>query len=146
MYPARWQHCYKPWSCSFHGLTLSFNVCSLKSVDKHDDRSTTSKLNRFQDLVYLRNLDIITLPETWLNDSITNKDTPPYAYNIVIRDRTCDKRGGCVMTAWREGLQRNLITQGDQHNLEVIAVKRKNKKIKCLWSVCFRPPNIDVKV
>ncbi|CAB4043242.1 Hypothetical predicted protein, partial [Paramuricea clavata] len=61
---------------------LSFHARSLKSVNKHEDGSTTSNLSMFQDLVYSENFDIITVTETWLNDTISNKEILPCGYNI----------------------------------------------------------------
>ena len=76
----------------------------------------------FQDLVYSENFDIITVTETWLNDTISNKEILPCCYNIVRRDRTTEKRGGGVLMALRMGLQYDTITPKDQPNLEIVAV------------------------
>jgi hypothetical protein len=48
---------------------LSFNAQSLTSVNKNEDGTVTSNICNFQDLVYSENLDIITITETWLNDT-----------------------------------------------------------------------------
>ena len=95
-------------------------------------------------IVYSENFDIITVTETWLNDTISNKEILPCGYNIVRRDRMTEKRGGGVLMALREGLQYDTITPKDQPNLEIVAVELKTKNTKCLLSVCYRPPNVKV--
>ena len=84
---------------------LSFNARSLKSVNKHEDGYTTSNLSMFQELVYSENFDIIIVTETWLNNTISNKEILPIGYNIVRRDRRSEKRSGGVLMALCEGLQ-----------------------------------------
>ena len=88
--------CSSTYNCPVQNTALrclSFNTRSLKSVNKHEDGSTTSNLSVFQDLVYSENFDIITVTETWLNDTISNKEILPCGYNIVRRDRMTEKRG-----------------------------------------------------
>jgi hypothetical protein len=89
---------------------LSFNALSLKSVNKHEDGSTTSNVSMFQDLVYSENFDIITVTETWLNDTISNKEillqhTKKRSYDWKTR-RWC-------FDGIREGLQYDTITPKD---------------------------------
>jgi spore maturation protein CgeB len=54
-------------------------------------------------IVYSENFDIITVTETWLNDTNSNKEILPCGYNIVRRDHMTEKRGGGVLMALREG-------------------------------------------
>jgi hypothetical protein len=91
---------------------LSFNAQSLKSVNKNEDGTVTSNIRNFQDLVYSENLDIITITETWLNDTISNNELLPIQYNTV--------------------------TLNDHPNLEIVAVELDTKNSKCLLSVCYR--------
>ena len=121
---------------------LSFNAQSLKSVNKNEDGIN---IRNFQDLVYSENLDIITITETWLNDTISNNELLPSGYNIVRRDRLTEKRGGAVLIALRESIQYNTVTLNDHPNLEIVAVELETKNSKCLLSVCYRPPNSDIK-
>ena len=140
--------CSSTYNCPVQNTALrclSFNARSLKSVNKHEDGSTTSNLSIFQDLVYSQNFDIITVTETRLNDTISNKEILPCGYNIVRRDRMTEKRGGGVLMALREGLQYDTITPKDQPNLEIVAVELKTKNTECLLSVCYRPPNVNIK-
>ncbi|CAB4029136.1 Hypothetical predicted protein [Paramuricea clavata] len=78
--------CSSTYSCPVQNTALrclSFNARSLKSVNKQEDGSTTSNLSMFQDLVYSDSFDIITVTETWLNDTILNKEILPCGYNIA---------------------------------------------------------------
>ena len=139
MYPAYPGHCCKPGPRSRHSLTLfAFNARSLKSVNRHEDGSTTSNLSMFQELVYSENFDIITVTEAWLNDTISNKEILPIGYHIARRDRMSEKRGGGVLMAFREGLQYDTITLKNQTNLEIVAVELKTKSMKCLVNICHR--------
>ena len=122
---------------------LSFNAQSLKRDFNFQDLEISRSCN-FQDLVYSENLDI-TITETWLNDTISNNELLPSGYNIVRRDRLTEKCGGGVLIALRESIQYNTVTLNDHPNLKIVAVELETKNSKCLLSVCYRPPNSDIK-
>lgn len=97
----------------------------------------------FQDLVYIEDLDITAVTETWLKDTVSNAVIVPCDYNIARKYRPADKRGGGVLFAVRNDIHFNQITtEARWESLELVAIKlvSPNSK-KCLLSVCYRPPN-----
>ena len=91
---------------------LSFNAQSLRSFNKKVDGTFSSNLTSFQDLVDSENLDVISVTETWLNDSVSDHEILPTHYNIIRKDRPSKKRGGGVLLALREGIKFNTVTTG----------------------------------
>lgn len=125
---------------------LSFNAQSLRSVNKREDGTFTSNLRSFQDLVYAENLDVISVTETWLNDSVNDDEILPSDYNIIRKDRPSNKRGGGVLLALRKGIECNRVTSAIwSDRLEIVAVELETRgPKKCLMCVCYRPPNCDL--
>ena len=124
---------------------LSFNAQSLKSTHKRVDGSLTTNLSVFQDLVYTENLDRIAVTETWLNNSVSNNEILPLGYNIIRQDRSSDKREGGVLLALRENIQYNIMEINSESELEIVAVELDTQNTKFLLSVCYRPPNCNLK-
>jgi exonuclease III len=56
-----------------------------------------SNLERFQNLVYTENSDIVCVSETWLRDDINNAEILHSGYTIFRNDRK--SRGGGVLLA-----------------------------------------------
>ncbi|XP_028414165.1 uncharacterized protein LOC114537227 [Dendronephthya gigantea] len=124
---------------------LLFNARSLCSINKHVDGTLVSNLSSFQNMVYAENLDIVAVTETWLKDSIADKEILPHGYDILRKDRASFKRGGGVLLALRSDITYNRITLGQWcERLEIIAIEIvENDSRKSLVSVCYRPPNCD---
>ena len=82
---------------------LVLNARSLKSFHKTTtENKTISNLQRFQDLVYADDSDVVCVNETWLNEEISNSELLHDGYIIYRKDRDT-RRAGCerVFTIFR---------------------------------------------
>ena len=79
---------------------LVMNARTLKSFHKDSTTNWQSvcNLNRFQDLVYAENANVICVNETWLNQNISNSEILHSGFTIFRRDRS-DRGGGGVLIA-----------------------------------------------
>ena len=86
--------------------TLFLNARSLKAfVESPDDAGMRiSKLNIFQNLVYLEQYDIICVCETWLNELILDNEILP-GYTIHRKDCHDNLRGGGVLVDVKNDLR-----------------------------------------
>jgi hypothetical protein len=132
-----------------HLRCLSFNAQSIRSTKKIPDGSYASNLKSFQDLVYVEELDLIFVTESWLNDNFSDKEILPKGYNIVRKDRSANQRGGGVFIALRVDVPFTRITAGRNgpnwsDRLEIVAIELDMSTCeKCLACVCYRPPSCD---
>jgi hypothetical protein len=78
---------------SVKGLVL--NARSLTTSVKMDNNIRESNLERFQNLVYSDDLDIVCVNETWLSGHVYNAEILHSGYCIVRKDRKT--RGGGVL-------------------------------------------------
>ncbi|XP_028417866.1 uncharacterized protein LOC114542544 [Dendronephthya gigantea] len=124
---------------------LSFNARSLCSTNKLSDGTIINNLRSFQNMVYAENLDLVAVTETWLKDSISDKEILPYGYHILRKDRATNMRGGGVLLALRNDIEYNQITSEHWSELEIVAAEfLDNAGTKCLVSICYRPPNCNL--
>ena len=73
---------------------LVVNARSLKSLHKLNGKQVC---NRFQELVYSENADLVWVAETWLNKDIANMEILPTSYTLYRKDRA--SRAGGVLLA-----------------------------------------------
>jgi hypothetical protein len=64
----------------------------------------SGKLSHFQHIVLRNRFDIITLTETWLNDSVTNHEIPAHGYTIYRKDSRDFVKSGGVLLAVEENI------------------------------------------
>ena len=83
---------------------LGLNARSLMSVTKTNDRETVSNLERFQNLVYSEDIDIVFVNETWLSNNINNAEILNSEYTIVPKRSGRQRRRSFC---W--GLERNYL-------------------------------------
>jgi hypothetical protein len=78
---------------------LVLNTRSIKSIHKDPASNiTVCNLQRFQDLVYNENSDIICVSETWLTTDISNEEILHSGFTIYRKDRV-NRCGGGVLIA-----------------------------------------------
>jgi hypothetical protein len=56
-------------------------------------------------MVHGKELIIIFVTETWLNDNFTNNEILPKGYNIMMKDRAVNQLGGGVLIALRHDIR-----------------------------------------
>ena len=79
--------------------SLVLNARGLKRISREEvSNQTVCNLQRFQNLVYNENSDIICVNETWLNNSISNEDILHSGFTIYRKDRK-DRYGAGVLVA-----------------------------------------------
>lgn len=99
------------------------NVRSLKAFQVAEGLSFESKLGVLQDIVYGLDLDVIFLTETWLNESIMDREILPTAYNIYRCDRV-GRVGDGVMTVIKSTLSSTLHeVPSEFSSLEIVLLK-----------------------
>ena len=83
--------------------SLVLNARGLMSINRDEvSNQTVCNLQRFQNLVYNENSDVICVNETWLKNSISNEDILHYGFTIYRKDRK-DRYGGGVLVAIKNG-------------------------------------------
>ena len=118
------------------------NVRSLKAV-RAVESSFESKISPLQDIVYGQDLDIISLSETWLNESVSDQEILPVSYDIYRSDRL-GRSGGGTLTAIKTTLSSSQVPiPSDFSSLEMVVVEigsLKNDR-SILVINCYRPPS-----
>ena len=66
---------------------LLLNARSLMSLVKTNDSKTVSNLERFQNLVYCEDIDIVFVNETWLSKSVYNTGILHAGYTLITNVR-----------------------------------------------------------
>ena len=79
------------------------NARSLKSIHRDPESyRIVCNLERFQNLVYNENSDVIRVNETWLTDEVSNKEILHSEFTIRRKDRT-NRCGGRVLITIKTG-------------------------------------------
>ena len=113
------------------------NVRSLKAAVADGD-SFEYKSTLLRDIAYGYDLDVICLTETWLNDSISDSELLPTAYNVFRKDRK--SRGGETLIAVKSNLPTRELEIAT--TLECVAVEIYLSPEKTLLLInCYRPPS-----
>ena len=82
---------------------MALNARSLKSIHRDPESKTAVyNLERFQNLVYNENSDVICVNETWLTNEVSNKEILHAGYTIYKKDRA-NRCGGGVLIAIKTG-------------------------------------------
>ena len=101
-----------------------------------------SNLERFQNLVYTENSDIVCVSETWLRDDINNAEILHAGYTIFRNDRK--SRGGGVLLAVKSSSFMSIREIKQNCDIEVtVAELTTALDTKLLVASCYRPPNED---
>ena len=89
-----------PGPFSAHGgqvKSLVLNTRSLKSFHRDEQSNLiVCNLQRFEDLVYNENSDVICVNETWLNSTVSDQEILHPGFSIFRKDRK-DRSGGGVL-------------------------------------------------
>ena len=98
-------------------------------------RSLTKKIDQLRILFENSKLDLFTLSETWLNDSVNSQSVGIKGYVLYRHDRdlhaVAKKRGGGLLTYVREDHAAS-SEQLDELN-------KSNENIEAQWSIIYRP-------
>ena len=82
--------------------------------------------------------DIVAVTETWLNNTIDDKQIELPEYQVFRRDR--DRNGGGVALYFTNSLPAKRLTDFDAFDIEVIAVETKINQRNVIILCCYRPP------
>jgi len=109
-------------------------------------RSIRNKIHLLEAVVFLENLDIISIVETWAKEEDTlSLKLPEYHMFQNIRK---ESKGGGVMIYVRESLgakMREDLMQIGSNQIESVWIELSNKEgNKILWGAFYRPPNSGV--
>ena len=130
---------------SFNCLFL--NARSLKSIHKDKESNLpVCNLQCFQELVYSENSDVICVNETWLNDTISNKEILDPEFTIYRKDHKY-RRGGGVLIAVKTDSFKSVkeFSHQNQEELEIVSTELKTlEDKKILYSCCYRPPDANL--
>jgi hypothetical protein len=129
------------------GLVL--NARSLTSSVKMDNNIKESNLERFQNLVYSEDLDIVCVNETWLSGHETwlsghvfNDEILHSGYCIVRKDRKT--RGGGFLLGIKTAVFKSIRKIEDNHDLEIaMAEITTANDMKMVICSCYRSPDAD---
>ncbi|CAB4038149.1 Hypothetical predicted protein, partial [Paramuricea clavata] len=103
---------------------------------------TDTNIERFQNLVYSEDPDIVCVNETWLNEDIKNSEILHSGYDIFRNDR--GSRGGGVLLAIRISSFKSVREIQHGHDLEIsMAEITTTSNASLLICSCYRPPNSD---
>jgi exonuclease III len=103
---------------------------------------TDTNIERFQNLVYSEDPDIVCVNETWLNEDIKNSEILHSGYNIFRNDR--ESRGGGVLLAIKISSFKSVREIQHGHDLEIaVAEITTTSNASLLICSCYRPPNSD---
>ena len=118
------------------GLKLAhLNIRSLRNIAHFLQLKEFTKINK---------IDVLTVSETWLNTTVTNKEVEIEGYKLHRLDRL-HKKGGGICTYVRKGIKSTVIkdlTQISDTNFHQLWITLQYKKSKSLL-VCtsYRPPD-----
>lgn len=143
----------QPPNISANGLRMpikciTINARSLKSTHRDDTTGTTvCNLQRFQDLVYSENIDVVCVNETWLNSDFSDQEILHPGYTIYRRDRH-NRSGGGVLIAIKtcsfKSVNNFEVVSDDVQHLEIVSAELKTDSNQTLLFVsCYRPPDAD---
>jgi exonuclease III len=143
----------QPPNVSANGLRMpikciTINARSLKSTHIDDTTGTTvCNLQRFQDLVYSENFDVVCVNETWLNSDFSDQEILHPGYTIYRKDRH-NRSGGGVLIAIKtcsfKSVNNFEVVSDDVQHLEIVSAELKTDSNQTLLFVsCYRPPDAD---
>jgi hypothetical protein len=125
----------------FNGRYLNYYYLKRRSLKATTDNGTSNerKMSDLQDIVYSRDLDIICLTETWLNDSVNNHEIIPFGYNIYRKDRLNRVGGGVLIAVKSCYFSCELDMTSDLEIVLIVIEITHNRKF--LLTNCYNPPN-----
>ena len=102
-------------------------------------RSLIPKLDEIKLLLLKRNITVLALSETWLNDSVSDSEIDIHGYVVVRKDR--NRHGGGVCLYVNCSIAFNPRTDLNIHDLESVWIELiLPKTCHILTAVCYRPP------
>ena len=114
----------------------------MTSSVKMDNNIKESNLERFQNLVYSDDLDIVCVNETWLSGHLYNAEILQSGYCTVRKDRKT--QGGVVLLGIKTAVFKSVCEIEHNHDLEIaMAEITSAKDMKLLICLCYRPPDAD---
>ena len=134
-------------------LTDRFNVNAKKfsfincnnnyiKVEYTNIRSVLNKIDILENYLYLNNIDLFFLTETWLTTKVNDAIVCPSNYNIFRNDRS--SRGGGVAIIFKNSLKvikvKNDFISTNNVNFEYLCVDVMFKKIKLRFCCIYLPP------
>ena len=133
---------------SGHVKSLVLNARSLKSIQRDEQSNqVVCNLQRFQDLVYSENSDVVCVNETWLNSTISDNEILHPRFSIFRKDRK-ERSGSGVLIAVKTNsfktVKEFLLDEYDLQELEIVSTELRtvtDKKI--LYCCCYRPPDAN---
>ena len=132
------------------GQVKSFvlNARSLKSFHRDEQSNLiVCNLQRFQDVVYNENSDVICMNETWLNSTVSDQEILHPGFSIFRKDRKERSGGGVLIAVKTDSFKtiKEFSPDGeDLQELEIVSTEFRtvtNKKI--LYCCCYLPPGDD---
>jgi hypothetical protein len=128
-----------PKKCS-HGKVkiIYLNARSLKTVN-----SNINKLVDFQNLVYLSECDVVSVGETWLNNSVLNSEILDLNNYVIYRRDRENQRGGGVLVAVKKEIQSSYISNSNTHEILLVEI-RPTRNSKMLIVSCYRSPSTNI--
>ena len=96
--------------------------------------------NNIISVIYSKNLDIICITETWLNNSVLSKEILPTLYTIYRNDRA--NRGGGVLIAIKNSIPSQLFITSN--SIEMIAVYINTRPKLLLVCLYIRHPTAQL--
>ena len=102
-------------------------------------RSLIPKLDEIKLLLLKRNITVLALSETWLNDSVSDSEIDIHGYVVVRKDR--NRHGGGVCLYVNCNIAFNPRIDLNIHDLESVWIELILPKTRpILTGVCYRPP------
>lgn len=121
------------------------NARSLLSWHKTDD-GTTSNLERFQELIYANDTDIVCVNETWLHSGILNSELLHSGYSIYRKDRDTRRAGGVLLAVKTDSFKtmKQYMSAVGTVDIEIVSAELTTiSDQKILFCSCYRPPDAD---
>jgi exonuclease III len=128
--------------------SLVLNARSLKSFHRDEQSNLiVCNLQRFQDLDYNENSDVICMNETWLNSTVSDQEILHPGFSIFRKVRKERSGGGVLIAVKTDSFKtiKEFSPDGeDLQELEIVSTEFRtvtNKKI--LYCCCYLPPGDD---
>ena len=127
-----------------HPLYSSLRQNIKKSVGKGismaaiNVRSILPKIEEIRLLLSLTSLDVLTVCETWLDNSVSDTEISVSGYSIVRKDR--NRHGGGVLMFLKEGIKFELVSLSSQDEVEAVFVKICSQS-QFVLGCLYRPPS-----
>ncbi|XP_071952123.1 uncharacterized protein [Antedon mediterranea] len=102
-------------------------------------RSMIPKLPELRDIAYKSKAGIISISETWIDDSVSDNEIKIEGYSVLRRDR--DRKGGGVCTYISDDIAFNRRSDIESDEAEVLWIELNLPKTKpIIIGTCYRPP------